>query len=72
MSMITRTWEWSPYPWNKAYPVPLCFTIPAGNRSMVRPGYLATGGALRFIPPRQKLMMDPTDQSTWQRPYRFT
>jgi hypothetical protein len=30
------------------------------------------GGSQGFTPPRQKMMMDPTDRSTWQRPYRFT
>lgn len=30
------------------------------------------GGSTAFIPGRPKLMMDPSDRSTWQRPYRFT
>jgi hypothetical protein len=70
--VITRSWAWSPDPYNGALPPPLCFTIPDGVRTMMGPGYLATGGGLGVTLRRRKLMMDPSDSSTWQRPYRFT
>lgn len=70
--MITRTWAWSPDPYNKALPPPLCFTVPDGVRSMTSPGHLVTGGGLQVTLGRPRLMMDPSDRSTWQRDYRFT
>lgn len=42
--------------------------------AMMRPAryQVPAGGSTAFIPGRPKLMMDPTDRTTWQRPYRFT
>lgn len=52
-------------------PPPLCFTVPAENRAPVQGGLVRSGmPRMILIPPR--LMMDPKDPSTWQRPYRFT
>lgn len=33
---------------------------------------LVTGSSPAFVPPRQKLMMEPDNRATWQREYRFT
>jgi hypothetical protein len=33
---------------------------------------LHTGGAMTWAPAQPNLMMDPSDPSTWQRPYVFT
>ncbi len=43
--------------------------VPAG---ILPPGALQTGGALAVAPRKPRLMMDPSDPSTWQREYRFT
>lgn len=29
-------------------------------------------GTFPLVPPRERLMMDPSDPSTWQRQYRFS
>ena len=52
-------------------PPPLCFTVPAANRAPTQGG-LYRGGIppVSLSPP--KLMMDPHDPATWQRPYLFT
>ena len=41
--------------------------IPAG----AVPNAMVSGGALRLIPRKPRLMMDPSDPSTWQRHYVF-
>jgi hypothetical protein len=69
--MINRTWAWSPGPYTAALPPPLCFTVPAGKGG-ARNGPLVTSGGLKVSMRQPKLMMDPSDQSTWQRPYRWT
>jgi hypothetical protein len=68
---ITRNWEWDAFPYNGRLPPPLCFTVPAGskvNTSKV----LVTGGHAPLILSPAKLMMDPSDPSTWQRTYKFS
>jgi hypothetical protein len=52
-----------------ALPPPLCFTVPAGQA--VNAAAPQRGGAQMFAPAKPKLMMDPSDPSTWQRPYEF-
>jgi hypothetical protein len=37
-----------------------------------RANTLAYGGAMSIKPARPRLEMDPSDTSTWQRPYRFS
>jgi hypothetical protein len=37
-----------------------------------RTGQVPAGGAQWFEPVKPKLMMDPSDPTTWQRAYRFT
>lgn len=63
-----------PVPYAAALPPPLCFTVPArlpATRSTPTGG-IQTGGMVPLTPSYPKLMMDPSDPSTWQRPYRFT
>lgn len=43
--------------------------LPAG---VLQPGALITGGSLPLTPAKPSLMMDPSDPTTWQRPYQFT
>lgn len=57
-------------PYNPNLPPPLCFTQPAG--SQMPAGKLIVSGGLCVTARKPKLMMDPTDPTTWQRPYRFT
>jgi hypothetical protein len=66
----TRAWVYDAY--DPELPPPLCFTYPAG--ALVRnSAYLPRPGTAVQVSLRQpKLMMDPSDRSTWQRPYRFT
>jgi hypothetical protein len=52
-------------------PPPLCFTTAYANRAPEQ------GGLIRYGAPRAmlgtpRLMMDPKDPATWQRPYLFT
>lgn len=35
-------------------------------------GVSVPSGGMVAAPGKPKLMMDPTDRATWQRPYRFT
>jgi hypothetical protein len=70
MLILKRTWAWSADPYDKNLPPPLCFTAPAGQR--FPQGRVVAGGGLGVKFRKPKLMMDPTDRSTWQRPYRFT
>jgi len=69
MTNVTRQWAWPAYPYAAQLPPPLCFTEPA---ALPR-----TRGTLQVSPPpaltpaAPHLMMDPSDPSTWQRPYRF-
>lgn len=37
-----------------------------------RPNQLQRGGAMALTPQAPHLEMDPSDQGTWQRPYRFS
>lgn len=61
---------WSPEAYDRTLPPPLCFTDPAGEPSGNAP--MMRGGVTGLTPRPPKMMMDPTDRSTWQRPYRFT
>jgi hypothetical protein len=68
--MFTNTMAWPAEPYRADLPPPLCFTTPAGDRGAEGP-LIRTGGlAVTLRTP--KLMMDPSDETTWQRPYRFT
>ena len=76
--MITRKegfqHNWDPDAWlgrsGKAgyYPTQRQFKQIGGNPPK---GALATGGGLRLFPVKPRLMMDPSDPSTWQRHYVF-
>lgn len=37
-----------------------------------RPNVLQRGGAMALTPAQPRVEMDPSDQSTWQRPYLFS
>ena len=56
------------------YPDRLQFRLMAGQVPLgaVLPGTLITGGAQMLTPVKPRLMMDPSDPSTWQRRYQFT
>jgi hypothetical protein len=71
MKTITHDFSWSPDPYDGQLPPPLCFTVPAGNLNMTGKT-LYVGGSHAFGPAQPKLMMDPSDPSTFQRVYRFT
>lgn len=42
------------------------------NENASPPNQLIQTGFMPLIPARPKVMMDPSDPSTWQRQYRFT
>jgi hypothetical protein len=69
--MITRTWAWPADPYAKGMPPPLCFTVPAGSKPGAA-GKLITTGGFGVTLRKPKLMMEPDNPATWQRPYRFT
>jgi hypothetical protein len=71
MISITRTWSWSPEPFDPSLPPPLCWTVPAGSRQQSGTRLLTSPG-LNVTLRARKLMMDPSDPSTWQKVYRFT
>jgi hypothetical protein len=52
-------------------PPPLCFQVPRANRAPAQGG-LIRYGAPKAMLGKPRLMMDPKDPATWQRPYRFT
>lgn len=74
--MITRRYGFSRYETHYAagLPPPLCFTVPdrSVNHQGAPAGALQAGGAQMLGMSRPGMMMDPSDPSTWQRPYRFT
>jgi hypothetical protein len=71
MPFITRSLAWQYDPYAPALPPPLCFTVPAGS-PMYTSKTMHTGGGIAVTVRKPKLMMDPSDRSTWQRPYRLT
>ena len=74
--MITRRHGFPRYESGYAagLPPPLCFTIPDGSiqHHGAPAGAMAAGGAQQLGMAKPRMMMDPSDQTTWQRPYRFT
>lgn len=44
--------------------------VPEANRGLQN--HVERFATLPFTPPPPRLEMDPSDPSTWQRPYRFT
>ena len=67
---VKRSWAWTPEPYDPALPPPLCFTEPDGQKTNTRP--LIRNSTLALSLRQPKLMMDPSDPTTWQRPYLFT
>ena len=53
-------------------PPPLCYTVPHANRALPTQGRMYRNGFMPVQARQPHLMADPTDPSTWQRPYRFT
>ena len=70
MSLFTNTMAWPAEPFDPALPPPLCFTEPAGAPRAGGP--IIRQGGMRVTLRTPKLMMDPSDPTTWQRAYRFT
>jgi hypothetical protein len=70
--MITRRYGFrhQAETYDPALPPPLCFTVPAGHRR--GSGTLYVAGIAPLVPSKPHLMMDPSDPTTWQRPYVFT
>lgn len=68
--MITRSMAWPGSPYAATQPPPLCFTIPAGSK-IQSTKVLQTGGGLKVTLATPRLAMDPSDRTTWQRPYIF-
>lgn len=56
--------------YDPALPPPLCFTVPAGYQRST--GTLWVSGVRGLVPSKPHLMMDPSDPTTWQRPYLWT
>jgi hypothetical protein len=81
MITIKRLGGWSPASTPPPYYRPDAIQVGTDGRGAVvwldpvphrrHPG-VGAGGGLKVTPGRPKLMMDPLDRSTWQRPYRFT
>lgn len=67
---IVRTMSWPYDPYTGTLPPPLCFTVPAGSRVQTS-GHLQVSKGLKVTLGVENKMMDPSDASTWQRPYRF-
>ena len=44
----------------------------AAGTYQYRPNQLQRGGAMTLTPSAPRVEMDPSNQATWQRPYRFT
>lgn len=60
------------YSGNSAHlPPPLCFTVPAANRAPAQGGIIRPTNMQALVLSKPNLMMDPSDPSTWQRPYVF-
>lgn len=55
-------------------PVTWAVTRPTSAPATPYPAQLpmTRGKGFTFVPPRQDLMMDPSNPTTWQRPYRFS
>lgn len=55
-------------------PPPLCFTVPAGSPTAtgIPAGARSPSGQPHLMSRKPRLMMDPSDPTTFQRPYRFT
>lgn len=53
---------------DKPFPV----GIVTERRNATNPNHLIRQGAATFGPSTPRLMMDPLDPATWQRPYQFT
>jgi hypothetical protein len=69
--MITTTWSWPADSYDHELPPPLCFTVPAGQLPGGTSDRINAHGAMVASMRQPKLMMDPSDRSTWQRPYLF-
>jgi hypothetical protein len=68
--VITNTMAWPAESYDPSLPPPLCFTKPAG--AVVRTsGQLLRGPGFHVTLRKPKLMMDPSDPTTWQRTYQF-
>ena len=52
-------------------PPPLCWTVPAANRAPAQGGLIRPGAGQPLILGQPHKMADPSDPSTWQRPYQF-
>lgn len=52
-------------------PPPLCFTVPAANRAPRQGGLIRPNAGQPLILGQPNKMADPSDPSTWQRPYQF-
>jgi hypothetical protein len=68
---LDQSEEWAAFPYDPELPPPLCFSLPAGATLMNQPGRVQAGGAVWAAFSQPTLMMDPSDRSTWQRPYYF-
>jgi hypothetical protein len=69
--MMTRPHFGLPYSgYDASKPPPLGFITEPHNAHQPRAMYRA--GFQSFTPAQPRLMMDPLDPSTWQRPYVFT
>ena len=56
--------------YDKTKPPPVGFIVE--RRNATNRNHLIRGGVSTFGPATPRLMMDPLDPSTWQRPYQFT
>lgn len=70
--MITRTYAWAYSPYDAALPPPLGFVTHNTASHVDRRGRMHRGGVPSMMMGKPRIMMDPSDSSTWQRPYRFT
>jgi hypothetical protein len=77
----TLTRSWSPPSTPPPMPVPGSMQVNTNGRGAVvwippvsrdRSARVPQGGMVGLHSRPPKLMMDPSDRSTWQRPYRFT
>lgn len=67
---IMRSMAWGYESYDGSQPPPLCFSAPDAVARQSN-GKLYTGGGFGVTLRRPKKMMDPSDSSTWQRPYRW-
>jgi hypothetical protein len=70
--MISRSFPHAYSGYDASLPPPLGFTTHDTASHQPTCGRMHRAGSLALVPSPPKVMMDPSDPSTWQRRYLFT